>query len=97
MKKTTKIKIYDADSKWVAYGIKRITVELEYKGNYAKFSAITNNLEAIEAAHEVGITDIDQRNIDMFDIIKDKINVEVEGWIDACNGQQIGVVRIINN
>ena len=72
------IKIYDADIKSVAYGIKRITVELEYNGNYDTFSALTNNLEAIEAAQEVGQTDWEQRNSDLFEIIEGKIEREIE-------------------
>lgn len=79
------IKIYDADIKSVAYGIKRITVELEYKGKYDTFSAISNNLEAIEAAHEVGQTDWDQRNADLFEIIEGKIDSEIESWVEECD------------
>ena len=79
------IKIYDADIKSVAYGIKRITVELEYKGMYDKFSALTNNLEAIEAAKEVGETDWDQRNNDLFEIIEGKIESQIEEWVEECD------------
>ena len=79
------IKIYDASYKSVAYGIKRITVELEYNGKYNKFSALTNNLEAIEAAQEVGQTDYDQRNADLFEIIEGKIDSEIESWVEECD------------
>ena len=79
------IKIYDADIKSVAYGIKRITVELEYKGKYEKFDALSNNLEAIEAAKEVGQTDWDQRNADLFEIIEDKIDSAIESWVEECD------------
>ena len=79
------IKIYDADINLVAYGIKRITVELEYKGMYNKFSALTNNLEAIEAAKEVGQTDWEQRNADLFEIIEDKIDSAIESWVEECD------------
>ena len=81
----TQITIYDASYKSVAYGIKRITVELEYKGKYEKFSALTNNLEAIEAAQEVGQTDYDQRNADLFEIIEGKIDSEIESWVEECD------------
>ena len=79
------IKIYDASYNSVAYGIKRITVELEYKGMYDTFSALTNNLEAIEAAQEVGQTDWDQRNTDLFEIIEGKIDSEIESWVEECD------------
>ena len=79
------IKIYDADVKSVAYGIKRITVELEYNGMYDKFSALSNNLEAVEAAQEVGQTDWDKRNADLFEIIDGKIDSEIEEWVEECD------------
>ena len=80
-----KIKIYDADIKSVAYGVKRITVELEYKRKYDTFSALTNNLEAIEAAQEGGQTDWEQRNTDLFEIIEGKIDSEIESWVEECD------------
>ena len=79
------IKIYDADIKSVAYGLKRITIELEYNGKYDKFSALSNNLEAIEAAQEVGQTDWDQRNADLFEIIEGKIDGQIDEWVEECD------------
>ena len=62
-------------------GHKKITVELFYKGEYKKFTAITDNMPDYDDATD--IEDIKEKNIAFFNLISYKIQDEVFEW--CCN------------
>lgn len=74
------IEIYFSSDKFTGYGHRKITVELEYKGEYKEFYATTTNMQATDNAQEL---EGEEKYFAHYQIIENQISDEVSEWLDS--------------
>ena len=68
--------IYHSSKKCTGYGHYKLTVEIEYNGDYKEFSAVTTDMEFIDSL-------TNESNIDelVYDHIEHRIDEQIAEWI----------------
>lgn len=73
------ITIYHASGITAGYGHKEITIEIEYNGEYRKFSAITNDMPGWDEAND--LDDYDERKEALYELVEANIEGNIEEFI----------------
>ena len=76
------IRLYYTQVYSAGYGHKKIELTFDYKSDYKTFSAITNNIDAIEGAQNLEKTD---RQNALLEIVYNQIEQQLSDWCYIIN------------
>lgn len=76
----TELNLYSASASFSGYGHYKVEVELEYCGEYRKFTKTTTDMEAIDEAKELGVESYEDQKMRLYECVKYAIEDQVGDW-----------------
>ncbi|MDK7376011.1 hypothetical protein QP519_10740 [Weeksella virosa] len=77
----TDLNLYSANASFSGYGHYKVEIELEYRGEYQKFTKTTTDMEAIDEAKELGVESWEDSKMRLYECVQHQIEDQVNDWM----------------